>query len=291
MHTGIIGAGKVGCSLGRYFVLHGLSLSGFFDADINAAKTAADFAGTDFEEKLENLVRKSDALFLTVPDGRITAVWNQIKELPIEGKYICHCSGALSAEDAFPGIADRGAFGYSIHPLFAVSDRFHSYKELSDAYFTIEGDKRHLEDIKTLFLSFGNPVRLLEAKDKTKYHCAAAICSNQVIALIQQSLDLLHDCGFDEKSALTALRPLIEGNVHKVLAQGCVNSLTGPVERGDTRTVQKHLACLNESERESYVLLSEKLLTVARRKNPDRDYGDLAALLEKTETEYAGGND
>ena len=90
MHTGIIGAGKVGCSLAKYFVLHGLSLSGFFDADKKAASTAADFAGTDFEEKLEDLVRKSDALFLTVPDGMITTVWNQIRELPIEGKYICH---------------------------------------------------------------------------------------------------------------------------------------------------------------------------------------------------------
>ena len=228
MHTGIIGAGKVGCSLAKYFVLHGLSLSGFFDADKKAASTAADFAGTDFEEKLEDLVRKSDALFLTVPDGLITTVWNQIRELPIEGKYICHCSGALSAEDAFPGIADRGAFGYSIHPLFAVSDRFHSYKELSDAYFTIEGDKRHLEEVRDLFQSFGNPVRLIEAEDKVKYHCAAAICSNQVIALIQESLDLLGDCGFDEESALAALRPLISGNVNKVLASGCVKPPRSP---------------------------------------------------------------
>ena len=57
MHTGIIGAGKVGCSLGKYFVLHGLSLSGFSDADNNAARTAADFAGTDSLEKLEDLIR------------------------------------------------------------------------------------------------------------------------------------------------------------------------------------------------------------------------------------------
>src|SRR5699024_7185904 len=191
----------------------------------------------------EDLVRKSDALFLTVPDGRITSVWDQVKELPIEGKFICHCSGALSAKDAFPGIADRGAFGYSIHPLFAVSDRFHSYKELSNAYFTIEGDRRHLEDVKDFFASFGNPVRLIGAEDKVKYHCAAAICSNQVIALIEESLMLLGECGFDEDSALAALRPLIAGNVNKVLENGCVNSLTGPVERGDAQTVRKHLSC------------------------------------------------
>ena len=281
MHTGIIGAGKVGCSLGKYFVLHGLSLSGFFDADKKAASTAADFAGTDFEEKLEDLVRKSDALFLTVPDGRITSVWDQVKELPIEGKFICHCSGALSAKDAFPGIADRGAFGYSIHPLFAVSDRFHSYKELSNAYFTIEGDRRHLEDVKDFFVSFGNPVRLIGAEDKVKYHCAAAICSNQVIALIEESLMLLGECGFDEDSALAALRPLIAGNVNKVLENGCVNSLTGPVERGDAQTVRKHLSCLSDSDRKLYALLSGKLLTVAARKNPGRDYGELKALLSE----------
>lgn len=281
MHTGIIGAGKVGCSLGKYFVLHGLSLSGFFDADIHAAQTAADFAGADFEEKLEDLVRKSDALFLTVPDGRITSVWDQVKELPIEGKFICHCSGALSAKDAFPGIADRGAFGYSIHPLFAVSDRFHSYKELSNAYFTIEGDRRHLEDVKDFFASFGNPVRLIGAEDKVKYHCAAAICSNQVIALIEESLTLLGECGFDEDSALAALRPLIAGNVNKVLENGCVDSLTGPVERGDAQTVRKHLSCLSDSDRKLYALLSGKLLTVAARKNPGRDYGELKALLSE----------
>ena len=279
MHTGIIGAGKVGCSLGKYFVLHGLSLSGFFDVDIQAARTAADFAGTDFEEKPEDLVSKSDALFLTVPDGLITTVWNQIRELPIEGKYICHCSGALSAADAFPGIAERGAFGYSVHPLFAVSNRFDSYKELSHAYFTIEGDERHLGDVQARFASFGNPVRLIRAEDKVKYHCAAAICSNQVIALVQESIDLLSDCGFDQESALAALRPLIAGNVHKVLERGCAESLTGPVERGDSRTLHKHMDCLNEKDRMLYALLSEKLLAVAKRKNPDRDYYETASLL------------
>lgn len=288
MHTGIIGAGKVGCSLGKYFVLHGLSLSGFFDADNNAARTAADFAGTDSLEKLEDLVSKSDALFLTVPDGLITTVWEQIRELPIEGKYIYHCSGALSAADAFPGIADSGAFGYSVHPLFAVSDRFDSYKELSHAYFTIEGDERHLGEVQELFASFGNPVRLIRAEDKVKYHCAAAICSNQVIALIQESLDLFSDCGFDEESALAALRPLIAGNVHKVLDHGCAASLTGPVERSDTKTLQKHMDCLDEKDRELYALLSGKLLGVAKRKNPDRDYHAVARLLAHDQGKMGG---
>ena len=41
MQTGIIGAGKVGCSLGKYFSLHGLSVSGFYDVDQESAREAA----------------------------------------------------------------------------------------------------------------------------------------------------------------------------------------------------------------------------------------------------------
>ncbi len=281
MQTGIIGAGKVGCSLGKYFVLHGLSLSGFFDVNPESARAAAAFVFAGSFENLEDLVLKSDALFLTVPDSRITSVWNQVRECPIEGKMICHCSGALSAGEAFPGIEYSGAFGYSVHPLFAVSDRLNSYKELSHAYFTIEGDDSHLDDIVSIFTSLGNPVRTISAEDKVKYHCAAAICSNQVVALIQESLDLLKECGFDEDSALKALRPLIMGNVSNVLAKGTAAALTGPVERGDEGTVQKHLGCLNEEDRLLYRLLSKKLTAIGKRKNPDRDYGVLDALWER----------
>ena len=225
------------------------------------------------------MVRNSDALFLTVPDGLISTVWNQIKDMPVEGRFICHCSGALSAEDAFPGIKDRGAFGYSVHPLFAVSDKFHSYEELPHAFFTIEGYEEHLNDITALFQSFGNPVRNIKAKDKVKYHCAAAICSNQVIALIQESLDLLSECGFDEESALSVLAPIITGNVAHIVKDGTAGSLTGPVERGDTDTVKKHLNCLNEEDRLLYRLLSRKLLSVGKKKNPQRDYSRLESLL------------
>lgn len=281
MHTGIIGAGKVGCSLGKYFVLHGLSISGFFDADEKSAVAAADFVGTGYENELEELVKKSDALFLTVPDNLITEVWNQIRDLSIQGKFICHCSGALSAADAFPGIEDRGAFGYSVHPLFAVSDKYHSYEELSHAYFTIEGELAHLEVISDVFRGFGNPVRHIRAEDKVKYHCAAAICSNQVVALIQESLDLLTECGFDEESALAALSPIITGNVSHIVKDGTVNSLTGPVERCDTKTVCKHMECLSGRDRLLYTLLSEKLIEVARRKNPDRDYSALEHILSE----------
>ena len=158
MRTGIIGAGKVGCSLGKYFRLNDLEVTGYYDVNENLAKEAADFTATAFIKDLDTIVKESDTLFLTVPDDLITIVWNQIKDMSLEGKFICHCSGALSSGDAFPGIDKCGAFGYSVHPLFAVSDKYNSYKELSHAYFVIEGDERHREDIAGIFRNLGNQV-------------------------------------------------------------------------------------------------------------------------------------
>ena len=279
MRTGIIGAGKVGCSLGKYFRLNNLKVTGYYDVNENLAKEAATFTETTFIEDLETIVRISDTLFLTVPDDLITTVWNQMKDMSLEGKFICHCSGALSAGDAFPGIDKCGAFGYSVHPLFAVSDKYNSYKELSHAYFVIEGDEKHREEIAGIFNNLGNEVRYIAAKDKVKYHCAAAVCSNHVVALIQESLDLMQECGFDEESALKALAPIMLGNMQHIAERGPVNSLTGPVERADVKTVEKHLNCLDEKQQMLYRLLSEVLISIGEKKNPGRDYGRLKHIL------------
>ena len=37
----------------------------------------------------------------------------------------------MSAQDAFEGIEETVAFGYSVHPLFAVSDKYNAYRELT----------------------------------------------------------------------------------------------------------------------------------------------------------------
>ena len=279
MRTGIIGAGKVGCSLGKYFRLGNLEVTGYYDVNEDLAKEAANFTETTFIKDLHAIVKESDTLFLTVPDDLITTVWDQIKDMSLQGKFICHCSGALSAGDAFPGIDKCGAFGYSVHPLFAVSDKYNSYKELSHAYFVIEGDERHREEIAGIFKNLGNEVRYIAAKDKVKYHCAAAVCSNHVVALIQEALDLMQECGFDEESALKAFAPIMLGNMQHIVEQGTVNSLTGPVERADKKTVEKHLNCLNENQQIMYRLLSEILISIGEKKNPDRDYGKLKDIL------------
>ncbi len=209
----------------------------------------------------------------------IETVWNQIKDIDIREKIICHTSGALSSE-VFSDISKHGSFGFSIHPLFAVSDKYQSYKELSGSYFTIEGSKEKIEDMKSLFENFGNTVCIISKEDKVKYHGAAAIASNLVVGLIGLSEQLLVECGFDKESAHNALSPIIKGNVSHIIDDGCEMALTGPVERNDIETVKKHLAVLEGNSHTVYRTVSREVLNIAKMKNKDRDYSKMEDILK-----------
>ena len=226
------------------------------------------------------MAEASDAIFLTVPDNMIRAVYGSLRGLDLRGKKICHCSGALSAGEAFPGIEALGATGYSIHPLFPVSDRWAAYKELGSAFFCIEGTGPLDVWVKTLE-SLGPRVQEISGDAKVKYHAACAISSNLVCALVDTSLNLLQECGFTEAGAREALAPLALINMKHLLEDGPVQALTGPVERGDGDTVRKHLSVLGDGpEAALYRAASEVLVSIAERKNPDRDYGEIRRILE-----------
>ncbi len=280
MKIGFIGAGKVGFSLGRYFTERNVCVSGYYSRNLNSSKEAAAFTKTKYYEQLEEIIEESDTLFLTVPDGSIREVYSEIIQSDIEGKCLVHCSGAMSSM-IFSGIGQKGARGCSVHPICAVSDKLTGYQDLSKAYFTIEG--KDVADVEELIRSCGNVVEAISAEDKVKYHAAAVYASNLVAGLYDLAAGLLKDCGLSESFAGHALQPLFMGNAENIAAVGAVRALTGPVERADITTIEKHLVALEGEEREIYRLLSRRLVDVAKQKNPDRDYCKLSMLLENAD--------
>lgn len=293
---GFIGAGKVGFSLGKFFSEKGISVTGYYSRNLISAQEAAQFTGSHPYLSIDGLIRDSDALFLTVPDGAIASIYQEFvrsysnsdsKNGILSGKQICHCSGAMTAQEAFPDINQvSGAYGYSIHPLFPFSSKLESYRELPGAFFCIEGDGPHISDWQTLLLSLDLRVQILPAEkdSKARYHAACAISSNLICALIQESLDLLTSCGFSPDTALQALTPLIQSNLGHILQDGPVHALTGPVERCDTGTVKKHLDCLANldlSVRERYRIVSQKLVELAQKKHPETNYFPMEMILKE----------
>lgn len=275
---GFIGAGKVGFSLGKYLKENNIDISGYYSKSQHSAKEAAIFTNTRQYNNLENLIKNSDTIFITTPDNQIADVWNEIKRVPIKEKLICHCSGSISSE-VFSNINNHGAYGYSIHPMFAISDKYNSYKNLSQAFITIEGHEKYIENLRILFLHLGNDVAIIKKENKILYHAASVTVSNLVLGLINNSINYLEECGFTQEMAIKALYPLIENNLRNVKERGAVNSLTGPIERGDLSTVINHLNVIPEEDKELYRLLSKNILKIAKVKNLNRDYKNLEEYL------------
>lgn len=280
MKIGFIGAGKVGFSLGKYLTERGVTVTGYYNRNPQPSQEAAKFTNTRQYLSMRHLVEDSDAIFLTVPDGAILSVWEQLKLLPIQDKIISHFSGALSSA-VFSDIGRYRAYGYSIHPLLAVNDKYHSYRELSSAFITMEGHEKYLNTLKMMFERFGNTVEVTSAKDKVRYHAAAAMASNLYVGLVNLCEEMLGDCGFTRLNAHKALSPLILGNTENIVNYGTVQALTGPIERNDFFTVRDHLSCLSEESAEVYKILSRQVLKVAKMKHPDRDYEKMEGELTK----------
>lgn len=280
MKIGFIGAGKAGFTLGKYFAESGKDISGYFSRSRDSAAEAARLTGSKAFENIPELVENSDTVFITTPDYAVKEIYNAVRELDIRGKMICHCSGALSSQEAFPDIEEHGAQGYSIHPLFPISSKYESWKQIDRAYFCIEGDSRRLEYWKAFFEKLGNPVKILSAEHKIQYHAACAAASNLVCALIAESTQLLSECGFTQKQALSALEPLITANLSSIIKTDPVSALTGPVERCDCETVLRHLTCFeSDTDRELYRAASQKLILLAKTKHPETDYSELENIL------------
>ncbi len=297
MRIGIIGAGKVGVSMAKY--LSGcpeVSLSGFFSKTKKSTEEGANFVGTKAYSSLQDLVVASDTLLITTPDSVIGEVWDCIAET-IEFvheaedsatnsfKILCHLSGSLSSEIFSKNHNFDFVHGCSLHPVYAFHDKFSSYKQLHQAFFTLEGDEVALDAMTSVLDNMGNSYEIISSKDKVKYHCAASLASNHVIGLLETSISMLKECGFTERGAYGMLAPLVKNNVAAVFSEntsglsGTATALTGPIERKDIETVKKHFDVLSKEEKILYSILGSRLIDLSKKKHSETDFGEIEQLF------------
>ena len=280
INIGFIGAGAVGCSMGKYLCENSsiAKIKGYYSRTSKSVDIAATFTNSKAYASPEELVNECDVICITTPDDIILKVWEQIKNYNLQQKIICHFSGSLSS-DIFSGIEETKAEKISIHPMYAFSSKFTSYEQLNHVIFTAEGDFYALSVVGDIFRKAGNKVCVMESAKKTRYHASASMISNLMIGLYEMSIQMLMDCGFSREDAVELTTPLVQNNIKALLHSSPEEALTGPIERGDTETVKKHLSVLTEAEKEVYLRLGETVLEIAGRKNPERDYQTMVQLL------------
>lgn len=279
MKIGFIGAGKAGTSLGLWLHQNGIPISGYFSRSVESSRKAAVLTASSVCLDLETLLETSEMVYLTTPDDVIPSVAEEISHcLPRlqtnQTQFFIHMSGSLPSDV----LSCIGTSVASSHPMITISSR---QTDLSEAFFTLEGEKKTVAVLSALFRQCGNRTARIQTGKKALYHCAASMASNLMVALADLSVRKLEECGFERQQAMALLSPLMRGNIDAVCQSGPAAALTGPLERNDIKTVAKHLDSLHGRQKELYRLLSLELLHAAREKNKNRNYQQMQCLLEE----------
>ena len=287
----LIGAGRVGQTLGRLLTARGHRLTFVACRTRVAAERAVAFIGTGQpttydEVPLAAVQTGHGVVCITTPDDAIapTAVHLAHRQPPWHGVVVFHCSGALSST-VLHVLRPCGAQVGSMHPLYAFGTAVADPDLLRGVYWCIEGEAAAKHVARRLISDLRGHVSEIEPEHKVLYHAAAAVAGNLITGLMSVSFSMLAHCGIAPDQARAMLIRLSEGVLQRIKAEGEVVALAGPISRGDAATVAQHLEQLRTLPpvyEAVYRSLSLELVALAQRKGaaPVAALADIETLLQ-----------
>ncbi|MDE3134160.1 MAG: DUF2520 domain-containing protein [Acidobacteriota bacterium] len=215
----IIGAGRLGTAIAAALRGQaGFELTGPLGRDERLAPATAEGAPS------------ADVVLLCVPDREIAAAAAALPPGPIVG----HCSGATGLEPLAPHEA------FSLHPLMTVA---RDGADFSGATAAIDaGTEQALAVARLIAHALGMETVRVQPEDRVAYHAAASIASNFLVTLEAAAERLAASAGVSRQ----ALAPLVRASVENWVALGPEQALTGPLARGDAKTVARQRAAVAE---------------------------------------------
>src|SRR5256885_5415558 len=212
----IVGAGRVGCALGRLLHQKGWRIGSVVTRSLRTARAARRPIGSGKPQAgLSEAVLAADLILIATPDRAIAETARTLarfgessrsgaKQAPRDkkqgknkkktggenwrGKIVLHTSGALSSDILMP-LASRGAAIGSLHPLQTFSGR--TTPSLSGSTCVMEGSAAALRMARRICRELrGLPVVLPQGR-KAAYHAGAALAAGDGLAVIEGGGGLL----------------------------------------------------------------------------------------------------
>lgn len=242
----VIGLGRVGTVLSRALHAAGYPIVAVASRDPAKAAAAA-YSLNALPATPAEAVQRADLVLLTVPDDVLPELAHQLAELHAwrRGQFVVHASGASPASVLQPAAA-YGAITGSFHPVAAFAS--HDSILPPGITFGIEAPQPLQDVLVQMAHALGGYPLPLADTDKTVYHAAAVVASNYTVTLAAMAAQLFGTLGTSPEEALRALLPLMRTTLDNLQQQGLPDALTGPLVRGDTGTVQRHLEALDRAD-------------------------------------------
>jgi predicted short-subunit dehydrogenase-like oxidoreductase (DUF2520 family) len=240
LKIGFIGAGTVGTALAVLLSQKGYEFIGASKKNRASAGKVSNFHILDGNQEVAD---NAELVFITTPDDAIATVVSRVKWE--KEQSVVHCSGADSVQVLEPA-RQAGAMVGGFHPLQTFAGVEEAIENIPGSTFAIEAEEPLKSTLKDMAAALGGQAIELNAEDKAAYHAAAVFACNYLVTLVKLSTDLWQTFSIPPDQATKALLPLIRGTLHNIETIGIPQCLTGPIARGDTGTVSKHLKTLHD---------------------------------------------
>lgn len=272
-----LGGGRTGAALAFYFLRKGIPVVSVVEKNperLSFLKTEFHWKFLDSQIDLQKL-SSADIIFLTVRDDHLSEIAGDLSRVEISwrNKLVLHCSGALSALVLSP-LQEVGADIGGFHPIYSFSIDPRDNRLLDKVWFNIEGSTDVLRKIEEKFSFLKDRLIHIQQEQKQAFHLACVFYSNFYVALAQIICELQKDGALPSKDLFHILYPLLQSAIDQVLKHGPAGALTGPVKRGDRKTILAHIKYLQEHHPDLlpiYLMLSLRLLSLSHLSSKDQD--------------------
>ncbi len=236
---GFIGAGRVASTLAGMLEAAGENVLGVYSRRQSSSNALIGRCrSVRAYESATQLVENCQLIFVTVPDSMIEAVVEGIGWRT--GQFVVHCSAAGEL-DLLRHAKNCGAEIGGFHPLQIFSDPEVASKHLVGSSVAIEASGAlQLQLYRLANLLEMTPLTLRPGA-RLAYHLAGNFAASSLLALLAEAENLWEECGFVRETALPALLPLSLGTLDSARRLGLAKAVSGPVSRGDSATLVRHL--------------------------------------------------
>ncbi|HTS36003.1 MAG TPA: Rossmann-like and DUF2520 domain-containing protein [Candidatus Solibacter sp.] len=266
----IVGAGNLGAALAVSLFRAGYAVETIVARSQGASLQKAQRLAKEVRARASvDLPKASRAkvVWFCVPDGKIeAAARNLAKRNDWRGIVALHSSGALTS-DELAALREPGAAVASVHPLMTFVRA--SRPSLAGVPFVVEGDAVAVRAARGIVKNLRGQCFPISKKDKVAYHAWGTFASPLLTALLATTEQVAGLAGVSATAARQRMIPILMQTLANYASFGAAGAFSGPIVRGDVKTVKKHLRALRgeRKARDVYAALAASAIRLLPTKN------------------------
>jgi predicted short-subunit dehydrogenase-like oxidoreductase (DUF2520 family) len=240
----VYGAGRVGLAIANLARERGVDVVGLWNPHPLKPRRAALAKGFDLAINGQPPAIRADLWLIAVPDDAICAIAERLAAAAGPRPAVAaHCAGAHPAS-LLQSLSGDGVACGSWHPAMTFRGAETDPAALAVAVVALEGEDAAVASLEAFTEALGLGFIHVPAERKPQYHAALVLVANGRVALDAAAARLLLSAGIDAETARDVIAPLVGRTDENLAVKLPDKALTGPVARGDVKTVREQLDAL-----------------------------------------------